>query len=851
MGRADSSGLRTQADANKYFDESIKELELEGGGFSGDYNDLTNKPDIPTDNAELTNGAGYITASDVPEVNLDGYATEEWVENKNYITIDQVPDPVLEGALVFKGTVANEGALPSDAQAGWLYYNEDNEHMYAYGEDNAWHKLNTIDDVNLDGYATEEWVENKNYITLSEVPPGFSGDYGDLTNTPDIPDKTSDLTNDSGFITVSDVPPGFSGDYGDLTNTPDIPENTSDLNNDSGFITLADVPAPPSGGIPEAPDDGKQYARQSKAWSEVEVPDGFSGDYNDLTNQPIIPTDNAQLANGAGYITLSEVPDAAAPGIDEVLAVNNKAGTLQSLRFNKPTGENVPDDMWPDWWPDFKVSGFKEDVKPVPAPKPWEVELNASHRCFGSSYLGAINYDSEGPSHVWDPDNDDIVFNQTEVYCDGIQVTKSSSDPASIQEEQTYLSSYGVYSSKHSKHTERHTHISTDSLSHSSSIPYGYAGLLNSVYSRIDIDSSPYQPDQPQVHIRYDNRSFEGNLETQPVRALGVTVLEELDQHIIEDDDYTFEVLSDGTVKAKEFIGDGSKLTGIAAGGAVGIDEVLAENNQAGDWQSLLFTEPDLWSLVDAGILKPDDIAYYDGMHASAAHRATYSRWGASNEDEQATSQAIVSSNGLAIEKPKNDSTWGESSFYSSNGIEIRSSLRDGIDPDNALDYAWAMYVAVNGEDKFSVTHGGTVTAKEFIGDGATFTGNVEAASFASNQGGLDLTNEDGTGSTIASNGVTTIQISKSRGNNFTAFEVYKGDNKRFDLTGTGKITLGQKLHLDAANGKLEKVIIDSNGTITANEFIGDGSKLTNLPIPDVPEGDFMPLDLSTLPELT
>lgn len=39
-------------------------------------------------------------------------------------------------------------------------------------------------------------------------------------------------------------------------------------------------------------------------WSNlINVPTPFSGDYNDLTNQPTVPTNNNQLTNGAGYIT--------------------------------------------------------------------------------------------------------------------------------------------------------------------------------------------------------------------------------------------------------------------------------------------------------------------------------------------------------------------------------------------------------------------------------------------------------------------------------------------------------------------------------------------------------------------
>ena len=61
-------------------------------------------------------------------------------------------------------------------------------------------------EVNLDGYATEQWVNDQGFLT-----EGFSGDYNDLTNTPDIPTKTSDLTNDSGFITADDIGDGGGG----------------------------------------------------------------------------------------------------------------------------------------------------------------------------------------------------------------------------------------------------------------------------------------------------------------------------------------------------------------------------------------------------------------------------------------------------------------------------------------------------------------------------------------------------------------------------------------------------------------------------------------------------------------
>ena len=62
---------------------------------SGSYTDLSNKPTIPTNTNQLTNGAGYITSS-----SLSGYATQSWVEGKGYAVASGL------GSLAYKSSLA-------------------------------------------------------------------------------------------------------------------------------------------------------------------------------------------------------------------------------------------------------------------------------------------------------------------------------------------------------------------------------------------------------------------------------------------------------------------------------------------------------------------------------------------------------------------------------------------------------------------------------------------------------------------------------------------------------------------------------------------------------------------------
>ena len=208
------------------FSGSYNDLSNKPTLFSGSYSDLTNRPvipsitglatetfvtsqgyitssaltvyalstAIPTNNNQLTNGAGYITSSA-----LTGLATETYVTTRGYLTT------------VDYSIITNKPTLFSGSYTD----------------------------------LTSKPTLVTSYTQLTDRPTLFSGSYTDLTNKPTIPaaqiQSDWSQTTNTALDYIKNKPALFSGSYTDLTNKPTLVtsyNSLTDLPDLTGYATV-------------------------------------------------------------------------------------------------------------------------------------------------------------------------------------------------------------------------------------------------------------------------------------------------------------------------------------------------------------------------------------------------------------------------------------------------------------------------------------------------------------------------------------------------------------------------------------------------------------------------------------
>jgi hypothetical protein len=251
-------------------------------------------PTVPTSNTAFTNDAGYLTEHQ----SLSGYATEAFVSAFTYdkATIDE---KVAGGGSFDPSQYYNKTATdalldekldvtaytPTDLSNYYTKTEVDNEIISAITDVEA--EIPTVPTSNtaftndagyltehqsLSGYATEQWVEDKHYITGVDL-----SDYALKSEIPTVPTSNTAFTNDAGYITGVDL-----SNYA----------TTGDVNNVSTALTAHTSNTT----IHVTPEQVANWNAKSD----------FSGSYNDLTDKPTIPTvptDISAFNNDVGYIT--------------------------------------------------------------------------------------------------------------------------------------------------------------------------------------------------------------------------------------------------------------------------------------------------------------------------------------------------------------------------------------------------------------------------------------------------------------------------------------------------------------------------------------------------------------------
>ena len=278
--------------------------------FSGNYNDLTNKPTIPTvptNISSFTNDSGYITS--IPseyitdsELTAKGYATENYVttaiDNAQLSggsgeTVDMTKYALKTDIPTKTSELTNDSEFITEIPSEYITETELNNKGYL------------TEHQSLEGYAkTSDLHSHSNKSALDNITSAkvtewnnkstFSGNYNDLTNKPTIPTVTNDLTN----TLKSNYDTAYT--HSQSTHAPSNAQKNSD-------ITKTEIEAKLTGNITSH--THSQYLTEHQSLENYALKSEIPTNY--LTSIPSEYVTDSEL-NNKGYATESYVDDAVA-----------------------------------------------------------------------------------------------------------------------------------------------------------------------------------------------------------------------------------------------------------------------------------------------------------------------------------------------------------------------------------------------------------------------------------------------------------------------------------------------------------------------------------------------------------
>jgi len=343
--------------------------------FSGNYNDLTNKPDIPDDLADLNDDSTHRLVTDVEKTAWNGksdfsgsYADltnkpnlADLQSDSGHRTVSDSEKSTWNGKSNFSGSyndLTDKPSIPdeltdlddisiSNIQNGQiLKYNSTTQKFENANESggtvsDAYKKIKIAStEITASGEDVLELVAGTN-VTLvpdtvnKKVTINSSGGGGG-TSTGDMLKEIYDTNND-GIVNASDEATtltGLTATVSELNTLGGIESNVQDQ-----LDAKADVSNVPSA-LSDLSDDSTHRLVTDTEKSTWDAKSDFSGSYTDLTNKPSIPDDLADLSDDSTHRLVTDTEKA------NWNAKSDFSGSYTDLT-NKPT---IPDaQVQADW----------------------------------------------------------------------------------------------------------------------------------------------------------------------------------------------------------------------------------------------------------------------------------------------------------------------------------------------------------------------------------------------------------------------------------------------------------------------------------------------------------------------